>query len=189
MENLLSIFLGIGLSAACGFRIFIPFLILGITSSMGLLDLDPNFEWISSTLFIIIFAAFSLAEIIGYFNPWIDNMLDTVATPLSIIAGIILSLSVITGFDPIIQWAIAIIIGGGITANFQFLSVKARSVSSVFSSGFGNPVISGLELLISIMLSILSILFPLIAFLFVIVLIVSLFVILRNAKARLNEKF
>ncbi|MFZ1322839.1 MAG: DUF4126 domain-containing protein [Ignavibacteria bacterium] len=189
MENLLSIFIGIGLSAASGFRIFIPFLVLGITSTMGFVDLDDDFKWISTAPAIIVFAALTIAEIIGYFNPWIDNMLDTVATPLSIISGTILSLSVITGFDPLIQWSIAIIIGGGIAADFQFLSVKARSVSSVFSGGNGNPVISGLELVFSVILSILSIYLPVITFVIVIILMISLFIILRNAKARLNEKF
>lgn len=189
MEIILSTFAGIGLSAASGFRIFIPFLVLGITSSTGYLDLDDNFKWISTTPAILVFAAFSISEILGYFNPWIDNMLDTITTPLSLIAGTVLSLSVITGINPILHFSIAVIIGGGISAEFQFLSVKARSVSSVFSGGYGNSVISGLELFFSVILSILSVFLPVIVFVIVIILMISLFIILKKAKTRLNEKF
>lgn len=189
MENLISIFIGIGLSAASGFRIFIPFLILGIAVNMGLLNIDSSFVWLSSIQAVILFALATLIEVAGYFNPWVDNMLDTITTPFSIIAGTILSFSVITGIDPFFKLILSFIIGGLIAADFQFLSVKARSISSVFQGGLGNPFISGMELIFSILLSIFSILLPVTSFIIVITLMISLYVILKNAKARLNEKF
>ena len=39
MNTLLSVLLGIGLSAACGFRIFVPFLLVGIAARTGRLPL------------------------------------------------------------------------------------------------------------------------------------------------------
>lgn len=43
METMLSIFVGVGLSAACGFRIFVPLLIMSIASLSGQLTLSPEF--------------------------------------------------------------------------------------------------------------------------------------------------
>ena len=48
MENLLSVCLGIGLSAACGFRVFIPLLVMSIASLAGHLALSDGFRWIGT---------------------------------------------------------------------------------------------------------------------------------------------
>lgn len=88
MELLLSICLGIGLSAACGFRVFVPFLIMSISSLTGHLALSPNFQWIGTYPAVVSFAVASLLEITGYYIAWLDNLLDTIATPAAIIAGI-----------------------------------------------------------------------------------------------------
>ena len=44
MDGWLSLLLGIGLSAACGFRVFVPLLIMSLASQNGPLALAPGFE-------------------------------------------------------------------------------------------------------------------------------------------------
>jgi hypothetical protein len=42
----LPVIIGVGLSAAVGFRIFVPFLALSIFSLLGYINLSSGFEWI-----------------------------------------------------------------------------------------------------------------------------------------------
>ncbi|MFS8541738.1 MAG: DUF4126 domain-containing protein, partial [Tissierellales bacterium] len=115
-EILLSILMGIGLSAASGFRIFVPFLIISIASASGNLELSETFNWIGTTPALITFSIASVLEIGAYYIPWLDNLLDTIASPAAVIAGIILTASVVTDVSPLVKWVLAIIAGGGVAA-------------------------------------------------------------------------
>jgi len=83
---MLSLAIGIGLSAACGFRVFVPFLVMSIAAQAGYLQLANGWEWIGSTPAIIAFAVAAILEIVAYYVPWLDNLLDTVATPAAVVA-------------------------------------------------------------------------------------------------------
>src|SRR6267378_5007073 len=113
METLMSICLGIGLSAACGFRVFVPLLIMSIASLSGHLSLAHGFEWIGSYPALISFSVATCLEIAGYYIPWLDHLLDTMATPAAIVAGTIVTASMMTDVSPLLKWTLAIIAGGG----------------------------------------------------------------------------
>jgi len=74
-EILLTILMGIGLSAASGFRIFIPFLVISIASLTGNLTLVDSFSWIGTYPALITFGMATVLEIAGYYIPWVDNIL------------------------------------------------------------------------------------------------------------------
>src|SRR6266699_2109248 len=109
METLLSICVGIGLSAACGFRVFVPLLVMSIAALSGHLALAHGFEWIGSYPALVAFAVATCLEITGYYIPWVDHLLDTVATPAAIIAGTLVSASLVADVSPFLRWALAII--------------------------------------------------------------------------------
>ncbi|MEO6695960.1 MAG: DUF4126 domain-containing protein [Ignavibacteria bacterium] len=157
MDVISGLVMGLSLSAASGFRIFIPFLILSIASLAGWTDALKSSEWIATYPAMIIFGFLSLLEIIGYYCPWIDNMLDLISTPVSIITGTVLASSVMIESDPFSKWVLAILLGGGVALNIQLLTVKARALSSVFSNGKGNQIIASIEIISSIIISILAI--------------------------------
>lgn len=160
METLLGIALGIGLSAACGFRVFVPLLMMNLASISGHFQLSPEFAWIGTPYATLAFTVATIAEIIGYYFPWFDNILDTVATPAAVIAGTIVSASVITDISPFLKWTLALIAGGGIAGLVQGTTVALRSKSSLFTGGVGNPVVSTLELAGSIITTLLALLVP-----------------------------
>src|SRR6267378_1901809 len=110
METLMSICLGIGLSAACGFRVFVPLLVMSIGSLSGHLTLAHGFEWIGSYPALVSFSVATCLEVAGYYIPWIDHLLDTIATPAAIVAGIIVSSSMLTSIDPFLKWTLAVIV-------------------------------------------------------------------------------
>ena len=96
METALSIALGIALSAAAGFRVFVPLLALSIAGYTDVIHLTPGFAWIGTIPSMIAFGTATVAEVAAYYVPWVDNALDTIAAPAAVIAGTVISASVIT---------------------------------------------------------------------------------------------
>lgn len=171
-EILLSILMGISLSAASGFRIFVPFLFISIASLSGNLTLADSFSWIGTVPALITFSIATIIEITGYYIPWVDNVLDTIASPAAVIAGIILAASVITGMSPLLKWSLAIIAGGGVAGTIQVLTGVTRITSTSTTGGLGNPVLSSFELGGSAALAAASIFVPVIAGIIVLALLV-----------------
>lgn len=163
METLTSILLGIGLSAATGFRIFVPFLVTSIAALTGYLPLSPAFEWIGTYPALIAFSVATVLEIAAYYVPWLDNILDTIATPAAFIAGAILMVAVLSGLTPLVKWALAIIAGSGAAGIVQTGTTVTRAASTTTTGGIANPVVSTVEAGSSFGLSILAIFIPLFA--------------------------
>ncbi len=171
MEQLLGVFIGIGLSATCGFRIFVPLLGMSIAHHAGALSFAQGFDWIGSWPATIAFGIAMIIEIAAYYIPWLDNMLDTIATPAAIVAGTIATASMVGGVEPFLRWSLAIIAGGGVAGLIQGSSVLVRGASTASTGGLANPIVSTGELAASITGTLISIVIPTIAFLVVIVLI------------------
>ena len=184
---LMAILMGISLSAASGFRVFLPPFLLSIVARFDLiwfLDLNlagTQFEFFTSTLAIIILGIATIAEFAGYYVPWIDNSLDTIATPASILAGIAMTAIVLEGADPIIQWAIAVVAGGGVSATIQSATVATRGLSSTFTFGLGNSAVATGENVASVALTLIAILIPFLSA-FVVILVVALLVRINRKK-------
>jgi len=160
METLLGIGVGIGLSAACGFRVFVPLLVMNLASLGGLLHLSPAFAWIGSSYATVAFATATIVEVLGYYTPWLDHVLDVVATPAAVIAGTLATASMVTDMSPFLKWTLALIARGGIAGLVQGTSVALRATSSASTAGIGNPLFSTLELVGSIFTALLAILVP-----------------------------
>ncbi len=145
MESLLGLFAGLGLAAACGFRVFVPLLVMGIAARTGHLELSSGFAWIAGYPAMITFGAATLAEIAGYYVPWIDNLLDTIASPAAVVAGVMVTSACIVEMDPYLKWTLAIIAGGGAAAVVQGLTATSRAASTATTGGLGNPLLSTVE--------------------------------------------
>ena len=157
LQIVLSLSLGLGLAAACGFRVFIPPLMMGVASRFDLYELEGSFVWVGETWAIGVFAIATLLEIGGYYVPWIDNLLDTIATPAAIIGGIFVTSASLEGeMDPSMQWMLSIIAGGSTAGVIQIGTVATRAVSTTTTGGLANPIVSTLEALASIICIILS---------------------------------
>ena len=157
VQILLSLSLGLGLAAACGFRVFIPPLMMGVGSRLDLYSLEGSFVWVDDTWAIAIFTVATLLEIGGYFIPWIDNLLDTVATPAAIIGGIFVTSASLEGeLDPSAQWTLSVIAGGSVSGVIQLGTVATRVVSTGATGGLANPVISLIEAVASILCILIS---------------------------------
>jgi hypothetical protein len=164
METLLSIFIGIGLSAACGFRVFIPLMVVSVASLSGHLTLAPGFEWIATYPALGAFGIASIIEILSYYVPVIDNLLDTIAFPAAVIAGTIVMASAVSEMSPLLRWSLAVIVGGGIAGTVQGLTSITRLASTATTAGFANPIFSTAEAGGSVAMSTIAISLPVVAF-------------------------
>ena len=175
VQILLSLSLGLGLAAACGFRVFIPPLMMGVGSRLDLYKLEGSFVWVDDTWAIAIFAVATLLEIGGYFIPWIDNLLDAVATPAAIIGGVFVTSASLEGeLDPSAQWTLSVIAGGSVSGVIQLGTVATRAISTGTTGGLANPIISLLEAVASILCILISL------FLVAIIPIVIIFLIWKS---------
>ena len=147
----MSIMIGVALSATCGFRVFVPLLAVNIgtraldADGQPLIELAGGFDWLSSDIALMVFLVATLFEIGGYYIPWVDNLLDTIASPASIVAGTVITASFVTGMDPWLQWLLGVIAGGGAAGAVQATTVVARAGSTVTTGGLGNPIVASVE--------------------------------------------
>lgn len=184
MDGLLAICLGIGLSAACGFRVFVPLLVMSISSLSGHLTLAPGFQWIGTYPALLTFSVATAFEIGGYYIPWVDHLLDTLATPAAIVAGTVITASMVHSTDAFLKWTLGAIAGGGTAGLVQGTTVLVRGVSTATTGGLGNPFFATIELGGSLFTSILALLAPLLA---VGMIFVVLFFFGRKALRKFNK--
>jgi hypothetical protein len=173
-ETILAVITGIGLAAACGFRIFVPLLLLNLASMYGFIHLTSGFEWIGGHYATIAFALATALEIAAYYVPWLDNVMDAIASPVSVIAGTIATASIIADMPSSLKWMVAIIAGGGIAGLLQGSMAALRAKSSLFTGGTGNAAVSTLELAGSIITSVFAIILPVVGFILVVIFVVYL---------------
>jgi hypothetical protein len=184
MELALSICLGVGLSAACGFRVFVPLLGASVAAMAGHLGLAEGFEWMGTWPALACFLTATALEVAAYYVPWVDNLLDSVATPAAVVAGTLITAAVVTDMSPLMKWTLALIAGGGTAGVIQAASVALRGTSSVATGGMANWAVASVELAASVFTTILSVLLPVVAAVGSAVLIVVLIDILRRRRAR-----
>jgi hypothetical protein len=188
VETVVSIAIGIGLSAACGFRVFVPLLFASIMGVTGWLPLAAaGTGWIATWPALITFATATVLEVLAFFIPWLDHILDTIATPAAIVAGVLVSASTMVDIHPLIRWSVALIAGGGIAGLVQGATVLARAKSTLFTAGIGNPLVAAGELAGSIITSLVAILFPLAVLIIIPIIVYSLFRIQRKKEATYRE--
>lgn len=163
LNTLLATGLGLGLAAASGLRVFVPLLLLGLAARGGVVPLASGFEWLAGTPALVVLGTATFFEVAAYYIPWFDNVLDTLATPASMVAGAIATASVLGDLPPWAQWAIAVLGGGSAAGLVAGSTSLLRLKSTAFTGGAGNFVIATLELFGAVVTSLVAILMPLLA--------------------------
>lgn len=174
MDGLVAVITGVGLAASCGFRVFVPLFLVslsmntGVEMPMGLGTamqslMGEDMAWLGQPLVTTGFGIAMLVEIGGFYVPWLDNVLDTLATPAALAAGTFLSGAVMPELlgDGAMKWTAALIAGGGTSGLVQATTVLTRGTSSATTAGLGNPLVATLELIGSVVTTFLAVLIPL----------------------------
>ncbi len=181
-ETILSICLGIGLASASGFRVFLPIFALSLASYFGVIPLNESWSWIGGLPALISFGAAMIFEIVAYYIPFVDNLLDTIAIPLATVAGFVVMASTLVDVNPTITTILAIIAGGGTALATQSLTTTTRLASTVKTGGVGNPVLSTAETGTAITLSSFAIFLPIVAVILVVIIFALIYWIYKKIR-------
>ena len=188
MELVLATMLGLGLSAACGFRVFVPLLILSLGVNAGWVSAGEGWHWIGETAALVTLGIATTLEIGAYYIPVIDNFLDTLATPAAVVAGTVATASMVADLDPLLQWSVALIGGGGLAGGVQAGTTVVRAASTVGTAGLANPVFSTFETISAAVLSLMAILVPIFAAIAVLFGIAVIALALKKRRAASNRR-
>lgn len=185
MQVFTAICTGLGLSAACGLRVFLPLFIFSIAvrastgGTVQWVHVPEGVQWMGDTPALVLFGVATVIEIIGFLFPWVDHVLDLLAAPLSAAAGALLMtcmmLGVASGPDaaihPAVAWSLGIIAGAATATGVETASIAGRVSSSVLTIGWLNPIYAFIESALALILGIIAIVVPLLAGLLVMFLV------------------
>lgn len=160
MDLFLYLLMGIGLSAASGFKVFVPLLLISAANLSGNLELSREFAWLGSQPAFMVFLTASILEVSAYFIPGLDNLLDNIEGPAAFVAGTVITASFIGEMTPLLRIILSIIAGGGTASAVQFSTASARSASTIFTLGTANSSINIFETITSAVISVLSLVYP-----------------------------
>ena len=159
----LSVALGVALAAAVGFRVFLPMLVMSVAAHTGHLALGSGFAWLASAPALVMLSVAAVLEVLAYYIPVVDNLLDAIAAPAALLAGTLVSAAVMIELPPMVKWTTAVIAGGGAAGLTQGLTSLLRAKSTLMSGGVGNHVICTGELAAALTVSLLALIAPLAA--------------------------
>ena len=177
LPYIISAFIGIGLAAATGFRVFMPMFAVSLASYLGWIPMNESFEWLAGLPTLITTGIAMVAEILAYYIPFIDHLLDTISVPLATIAGSVMFASQFADIGTFPQWALALIAGGGTAAAIRSGFAGTRAASTATTGGLGNSVVATTETAGAGIMSFLALVAPVIAFIAAVALIITVLVL------------
>jgi len=188
MQFLVAGALGLGLAACSGFRVFVPLLAASLAYHSGYMAPAAGFAWLGSWAALLTLATATLVEIAGYYLPVVDNLLDTLTTPASFVAGTILMTSALPHLDPTLRWTLGILVGGGTAGLVQTGTALLRGASTATTGGLANPVLATLENTLAVGGVTLTLLLPLVAAGLVVLLLVFILARLRRWRTQRRSR-
>lgn len=183
-EWIIPVALGLGLSASAGFRVFVPLLVAAVAAKFGIIPLNDSFSWMAGWPAIICFGTATVLEILAYYIPFFDNLLDAVNAPLAIAGGTLLATAVLPADNELLKWSIGLIMGGGTAGIIHAGTSFLRLASSKTTAGAGNAVLSTGEHLAAFTFSISALFIPIV----IALIIISFLILILNRWSNRSKK-
>jgi hypothetical protein len=162
-EFLPALALAIALAASAGLRAWLPLLLAGGLSRLGVLDLGSSFQFLGSNRALVLFGVATAIELVGDKIPAVDHALDVIGTPLRPAAGALLAASVLgTVTDPLTSVVLGTAVGAPSALVPHAAKAAMRAASTTVTGGLANPALSFVEDAISLLVFILAVLVPLV---------------------------
>lgn len=179
-----SLALAIALAACAGLRAWLPLLLTGTLARAGYLTLGPSFQFLASNQALLLFGAATLIEVAGDKIPAVDHTLDALSTLLRPAAGALLAASAFWQVsDPLQALALGVAVGAPTALVPHAAKSAFRVLSTGFTAGLANPVVSLLEDVLALVAFALAVLVPLAAALGMLLLVLLL---VRRRSRRLH---
>ena len=191
---MLEFLVGTGLAAAAGLNAWMPLLVLGLADRfLPAVELPASWAWLSSDIALWIIGAMLVVEIIADKVPAVDSLndvLQTVVRPASggVVFGAGASAETVSVADPAAFFSdsswVPILVGVLIALAVHGVKAAFRPVANAATGGVAAPVMSTVEDVSSLVLSVLAILVPVLAALALIGGVVALGVAIRRYRRR-----
>lgn len=185
---IISAFVGVGLAAATGFRVFLPMFAVSLASYFHWIPANDIFEWLASLPALITTGVATIVEILAYYIPYIDNVLDSISIPLATVAGSVLFASQFMEIGGISEWALALIAGGGTASTIASGFAGTRVASTATTGGVGNHLVATTETAGASVMSIFALALPVLAFIFAIGLVILVIIYGRKIWNKFRKK-
>jgi hypothetical protein len=168
------IFSGLGLSSAAGLNAYVPLLAVGILGRMGIVHLEGPYALLASTVALAVLGVLAAIDFIADKVPAVDHATHAVGAIINPVAGAIVFGSqthALGHIPPALALGAGLIVAGG----FHATRAAVRPIATVSTGGIANPIVSLMEDIIAIVMSLLAIFLPFAAFLLFLVLVVALY--------------
>jgi uncharacterized membrane protein len=161
---------GTGLAASAGLNAYIPLMVMGLLARYtDLVDLPSGWTWLGNGWVLVVLAVLLCVEVVADKVPVVDHVNDVVQTVVRPTAGGLAfgagsGAQTVTVSDPgsffsSHQW-LPVAAGVLIALCVHGVKAAARPVVNVSTAGFGAPVVSTIEDIGSVLMSVLAILMP-----------------------------
>lgn len=189
---------GSGLAAAAGMNAYIPLLVVGVANRFfpDALALPEGWAWISNWWVLGIIAVLLVVEIVADKIPAVDSVNDVIQTIVRPTAGGLVfgsssTASTVAVTDPAAffasnQW-VPIVVGAVIALTVHLGKTAMRPAANVATGGVAAPVLSTIEDVGAVGMSLLAIVAPLLVLLGLALLGLLAWSITRSARRRRNE--
>lgn len=178
-----SVFAAFGLSGAAGLNAWIPLFATGLLDRLGAIDLASPYSDLSSTPALIIMGAGLVLDFVGDKVPAVDHVLHVAGTVIAPVSGAVVFIAQ-TGTHTEIPPVASLLIGSAVSGSFHAGRSALRPVSTATTAGAGNPILSLIEDVSSVVLTVLAVVAPILAFLLVVAALVALAVSFRSLRRR-----
>lgn len=189
---------GTGLAVAAGLNAYIPMLLLGLGGRfLDFVELPAAWAWLENEWVLIILGVLLVIEIVADKIPVVDSVndwLQTVVRPASggIVFGTGASSQTAAVTDPASFFSsnawVPVVAGIVIALLVHGTKMAARPALNAMSAGVAAPVVSTVEDIGSVILSVLALLMPVFVVLAIIGIAVGFVSIFRRARRRKRER-
>ncbi len=128
-EPIVEVIVGILLALSAGVRTTMPLLAVALLAYAHKVALPSNLDWIGSDASVILLGIACVTETIIHFIPALGTYLKAIATPLAFVAGTLLMAMPLSHHNPLYQWTLAAVVGGG-SASLTNLGLAGARVAS-----------------------------------------------------------
>lgn len=179
---------GIALAATAGLRLFMPFVFVGGLARYAHMPTPGMLDWTATDAGFLLLLVATLLEVLGDKIPVVDHALDSIATFLKPVAGLILPTALLYDASPMGAWVLGIAAGAPLALGVHATKAGTRALSSATTVGAGNPFISVFEDALATVILLFTVLAPLIAAALVLVLIVFVVLALKRMRRWIGRR-
>lgn len=132
------------LCAAAGVRAYLPLLAMGVAARLGVVPLQPGYEWLAQPAVLVALGALAGLEFLADKVPGLDHVSDAVHTVVRPLAGALI-FATSNNIVSASSLPAAVVLGLALAGGTHAVKAGTRPLVTTLTAGVGNPVVSLVE--------------------------------------------